>query len=521
MGEKVKRFCLRGIAAIGLAISLFLVFYSWRYTEVMGTESENLSTVKDNIWKHLLVFVLIFLVSWMLGAVGERLSDKCIGILAMFAAGAVMCICIWIAINANCYPVGDQYHVYNGAVSMARGEFPESKIGEYLSVYSFQYGPIFIFSLLYRLARTDSWLVVHIVQAMCMGGTVYMGYKVLRLLFHSKRAEVIYLCNMLLFFPMYLYSMFIYGECIGILFSEIAIYLILKAKRMMRYTMWKRSALYLMGVGAMTVAYVSRSALLIFMIAIFICEGLDAVFDKKWLVVILLSSILIVPLIGQNSLFYEIGKKTGITLDHALPMDLVVAMALQGNSLDEKIPGSYNEYNWNTFVSVNYDVEKASELAKKSIMESISAWSKNPKEMVAFFKRKAVSQWNEPTYGAFTMTRYMLEPQKWVTEIYYGKWNERIRSFLNQYQVAIYFGVLGYYIRLLQGKKEVEEYLLGLILIGGFLFSLIWETKSRYVFPYMFVAVWCATVGMKWYIEIAMSVAERWKRKRRGGATNE
>ena len=147
MGEKVKRFCLRGIAAIGLAISLFLVFYSWRYTEVMGTESENLSTVKDNIWKHLLVFVLIFLVSWMLGAVGERLSDKCIGILAMFAGGAVMCICIWIAINANCYPVGDQYHVYNGAVSMARGEFPESKIGEYLSVYSFQYGPIYIFSL--------------------------------------------------------------------------------------------------------------------------------------------------------------------------------------------------------------------------------------------------------------------------------------------------------------------------------------------------------------------------------------
>lgn len=389
MGEKVKRFCLKGIAAIGLTISLFLVFYSWRYTEVMGTESENLSTVKDNIWKHLLVFVLIFLVSWMLGAVGERLSDKCIGILAMFAGGAVMCICIWIAINANCYPVGDQYHVYNGAVSMARGEFPESKIGEYLSVYSFQYGPIFIFSLLYRLARTDSWLVVHIVQAMCMGGTVYMGYKVLRLLFHSKRAEVIYLCNMLLFFPMYLYSLFIYGECIGILFSEIAIYLILKAKRMMRYTMWKGSALYLMGVGAMTVAYVSRSALLIFMIAIFICEGLDAAFDKKWLVVILLSSILIVPLIGQNSLFYEIGKKTGITLDHALPMDLVVAMALQGNSLDEKIPGSYNEYNWNTFVSVNYDVEKASELAKKKYYGEYFRLVKKSQRNGGVFKRKA------------------------------------------------------------------------------------------------------------------------------------
>ena len=342
-----------------------------------------------------------------------------------------------------------------------------------------------------------------------------MGYKILRLLFHSKKTEVIYLCNVLLFFPMYLYSMFIYGECIGILFSEIAIYLILKAKRMMNYTRWKGIALYLMGAGAMTIAYVSRSALLIFMIAIFICEGLGAAFDKKWLVVILLSSILIVPVIGQKSLFYEIGKKSGTILDHALPMDLVVAMALQGKSTDEKIPGSYNEYNWNTFVSVNYDVEKASELAKKSIMESISAWLKNPKEMVAFFKKKAVSQWNEPTYGAFTMTRYMLEPKEWVTEIYYGKWNERIRNFLNQYQSAIYFGVLGYYIQLLQGKKKEEEYLLGLILIGGFLFSLIWETKSRYVFPYMFVAVWCATVGMKWYIEIVRSVAERWKRKRK------
>ena len=70
---------------------------------------------------------------------------------------------------------------------------------------------------------------------------------------------------------------------------------------------------------------------------------------------------------------------------------------------------------------------------------------------------------------------------------------------MNQLQNVIYIGVLFYYIYLAKHKRQEWEYFLGLVLIGEVLFSLLWEAKSRYVFPYIVIALPAAAMGY-WYL---------------------
>ena len=41
-----------------------------------------------------------------------------------------------------------------------------------------------------------------------------------------------------------------------------------------------------------------------------------------------------------------------------------------------------------------------------------------------------------------------------------------------------------------------------IILVGGVLFSLLWEAKTRYIFPYMIYMLPCAAIGLTKTAEI-------------------
>ena len=165
------------------------------------------------------------------------------------------------------------------------------------------------------------------------------------------------------------------------------------------------------------------------------------------------------------------------------------------------MPGQYNAYNWSTFSDCGFDREISSEVGRNYILGRVKEWIENPGQMILFFKTKLLNQWNEPSYGAFTVTRFMNEPEKWVTTLYYGDTYEMLYNTLDCLQSTVYILVLIYFVYLLIGKVSKNEegertgvihpanYLPGLVIIGGILFSAIWEAKSRYVYPYMVIAM--------------------------------
>lgn len=108
-------------------------------------------------------------------------------------------------------------------------------------------------------------------------------------------------------------------------------------------------------------------------------------------------------------------------------------------------------------------------------------------------------QWIEPTYCSFNQTRYQYRPQGWVEDLYTGQANERALAFLNRFQGMVYLAVFGYYLRILLGKLKGVQVLPGIIFLGGFFITILWEAKSRYVYPYIVMILPSAACSMEYY----------------------
>lgn len=67
---------------------------------------------------------------------------------------------------------------------------------------------------------------------------------------------------------------------------------------------------------------------------------------------------------------------------------------------------------------------------------------------------------------------------------------------MNGYQLLIYGSVLAFVIVGLKKRCPLERYLLLIAVFGGFLFSVLWEGKARYVYPYFLMMIPYASVGV-------------------------
>jgi hypothetical protein len=180
-----------------------------------------------------------------------------------------------------------------------------------------------------------------------------------------------------------------------------------------------------------------------------------------------------------------------------------IAMGLQENEDSELIPGSYNGFNQDPYIECGYDSSRASEIAKEAIKESLSNWMKHPDEMLSFFRRKIMCQWNNPDYGAFYYTHYMEEPEEWLYNLYFDdEVNGRAIKFLDNYQLMFYVACALFFLMLFRKNKKPELLLPGLILVGEFMLSLIWESSSRYVYPCIVICMPCAAAGLTYVTNI-------------------
>lgn len=508
--KKLSDFCLRVIAGIGTVLFLFLAFYSVRYTARMYTENEDLTVIRNAEWKNFFFLIVVLFCAWMFSK-ARFLTQKVVHILAVIVSVFLVGALFLLVKDAHVYAISnDQLHVYLAAVKMVSGDFFEYHQGEYFGVYPFQLGLAFIYSLFYRLVGGEAPEVVQYVHAVCVGITVYAGFRITRELFHSVAAECVYLLASLLFVPMYLYTLFMYGETISVCGTVLAILFwtisnrstqlfvegqIETGVKLKKYVCWICCAV------ALSISYIARPSVIIVWIAMFIIQVLIFFKNKKVVPLIMILVVLLIPLAGQKAILSSIENKTGVQFEYAMPNELLVAMGLQGDVAAGEVPGQYNAYTWSTFSECGFDREISSEVGRDYILGRVKEWIENPGQMILFFKTKLLNQWNEPSFGVFTVTRFMNEPKRWVTNLYYGDTYEMLYNTLDRLQSTVYILVLIYFVYLLIGKvsKNAEgericviqpaNYLPGLVIIGGILFSAIWEAKSRYVYPYMVIAM--------------------------------
>ena len=121
----------------------------------------------------------------------------------------------------------------------------------------------------------------------------------------------------------------------------------------------------------------------------------------------------------------------------------------------------------------------------------------DPAYAVNFYKRKIFSQWNAPMYQCIVMNNHIEGTQSaLVQSIYQGTGNRILTGYMNIYQLVIYGGVLVFLAVALKKRHPLESYPLLIAVFGGFLFSVLWEAKARYVYPYFLMMIPYAAMGI-------------------------
>ena len=133
--------------------------------------------------------------------------------------------------------------------------------------------------------------------------------------------------------------------------------------------------------------------------------------------------------------------------------------------------------------------ETADEKHKEEIKERLTYFSQNIGYAFSFYTMKLASTWAENTYSAVRNNmRNNEDPLQNITDpiLFYQK-------------VLLIITCLCSLIVLIQNRKNLTLDILFLItiFIGGFAFHILWETKSRYIIPYIVVLIPIASIYIK------------------------
>lgn len=519
--EKLQRICGRIIVGLGILMFGYLVFYAWTSSARIHASSEIVVWSEDRIWKNLLFTSGVLAACAGIGALAHRASDKALQAAAVVISLAVALGCGILAGAAHSYPSADQIYVYEAAENFFSGDYTNIQTEWYFNACPYQLGLGLLYGILMRISGGNSYSVLYYAQAVCAGVTVYASFEMARELFQCKKTAAITLMCSVFFLPMYLYTLYIYGETFGVCFAMLGMLFWLRAnngklrKRAVTVLYWVLSGLCL------ALCYTARLALIIVLIAMVVTGALYVLTGRqqdgkmRWGCPALTVLLLLLTLGSQKLAVAYMEHQADVELADGIPAILTVAMGIQDETENENGtgPGSYNAYNLWLYFGSGFDGESASSEAFLNIKQTLYRWSRDPAYMIGYMNQKVLNQWNEATCGGFYMTALQQEPEEWVTDLYTGAAGDKWYAFLNLYQGMIYVMLLIYFVILLKKKEHIFCFLPALLLLGEFCFSMIWEAKSRYIYPYIVMAIPCAAWSLTYCAGKITGGIRKWRKK--------
>lgn len=491
--QKTEPFCTRLFNLLCLLLFVFLfgisLTSSWLNHEV---DDEFVYFTKDSLLGNLFALVLIlsglFLLARLLQKVSHRLP---MNLLALGTSVLAVCISLYWVQSSGTYPRADQEFIWEQAQLFNAGDFSGLEPGGYVAIYQQQLGIITILRICDHLApllHTEGWQLFQLFSALTTGLLVYAGFRIVTLITNVHHtAELLYLLLALVCAPMYLYTSFVYGESSSTAFSMLAAWMFLECCKAPRF-----SCLIGLYVSAVLALLLRTNTIIIFIAfsIVVLIQLLQKATLRKGVVALALLLAMFTPTGLTNALY---GDK--IPEDSkSMPAILFIAM---GTNDDVPNAGWYNSYSYLLYQDCNYDPQTAFEGARGYLVGFWARCRENPAYAVDFYNRKISSQWNAPMYQCIFMnSRVEGEQTALVQSLYEGEGNQRLTDFMNIYQSLIYGGVLAFTIFALRKRYPLEHHLLLIAVFGGFLFSILWEAKARYVFPYFLIMIPYAAAGI-------------------------
>lgn len=490
--ERLARFL--GLCAMALFVLLLVLVtlgaLSTTASSVVANNRMNqeVTLARDGLWSLALTAVLLPVLAAVHAFLQRRAGRRAFAAaLALWTAAA---LCFVLAVGL--LPRADSALVIDAAKRFAAGDFSPLE-GEYFSRVSYQLGICLPLEGLARLLPgLDLNLLMQalncVISAALMALLCGLAGEMMGDARTSGAAALLYLA----FVPMLLFNMFVYGVLPMLLLCVLAMRCFARCAK----TGERRfGVLYALLIGA---AAALKPNAMIVMLALLICAAVHALQRKDGFLLLCaaLSAALCFALPAGVVRLYEL--RAGVTLAPDTGMLLRLAMGMQDSVI---AAGWYNgviEEYWP--LSVTPEMEKAAAL--EMLAARLREFAADPAGAWAFFKEKCLTQWAEPSYdilwygaacgkgGRFNgLAHAIFRDGSGVRALLAG--------YMNIFQQAAYvLALIGTCGMIREKRTEAVQLMLPVTVLGGFLYHMLFEAKSQYIYPYMLLLLPLAARGL-------------------------
>lgn len=450
--------------------------------------NQQVTLTRDGFGGLALTAALLPVLSALYGFVRRRAGRRAFAAaLALWTAAA---LCFVLAVGL--LPRADSALVIEAAKRFAAGDFSPLE-GEYFSRVSYQLGICLPLEGLARLLPgLDLNLLMQALNCVISAALMALLCGLAGGLSGDARTSGAAALLYLAFVPMLLFNMFVYGVLPMLLLCVLAMRCFARCAR----TGERRfGVLYALLIGA---AAALKPNAMIVMLALLICAAVHALQRKDGFLLLCaaLSVVLCFALPAGVIRLYEL--RAGVTLAPDTGMLLRLAMGMQDSMI---AAGWYNgviEEYWP--LSVTPEMEKAAAL--EMLAARLREFAADPAGAWAFFKEKCLTQWAEPSYdilwygavcgksGRFNgLAHAIFRDGSPVRALLAG--------YMNIFQQAAYvLALIGTCGMIKEKRTEAVQLMLPVTVLGGFLYHMLFEAKSQYIYPYMLLLLPLAAAGM-------------------------
>lgn len=376
-------------------------------------------------------------------------------------------------------PVADQKLVADSASQINQGDYSSLDVHSYgyLAAHQNQLGMVSLLRVLFFLFGDGNYLSFQILNAiLAVLGIGWCGARIVQQIWESEDTTLWYETLYLTALPILIYVPYLYNDLLSTSLVMIAAALFLDSS----------FPKHVLSFFVLALAVSLRHNALIPAIAF----ALAILFSRKYrLNSRLLQIACLAALIWGLNWLIRLPYREALKGVSSIPAIAYVAMGMQGRG------GGYNGFNAQVYWNSGGDPDLIQERCLEVMDKSIADWKANPDLFRTFLRFKFQSQWNAPAYECLQMVLYTSNGSSaLVASLQNGLLRRLLQSFLKGFELFYYPALTAGVLAL--RKKDGQNSVLAYTIFGGFLFSMIWEAKSRYILPYMVYGLTIACFGL-------------------------
>ncbi|MCM1099943.1 MAG: hypothetical protein NC079_06415 [Clostridium sp.] len=496
----ISLFCLLCIPVF-TALFGFSMLLSWVNVEFWNefVYMRQDSVVGNLLWMGIALLFLAAVVK-LCEIAGKRCRTDWVAL-----AVSIVCalISIWWVYTSGTVPQGDQANICNYAMDLDNGDISCLQQGAYVANCRQQLGLITFVRILHKIAGGDNYYEgFQYFSALMVFVMVFSGYQIVkRITRDDRKTEIIYLLFMLFCVPMYGYAPFVYGEVCSTAAVFLGAWLLLSC--MENFHWWKLAAL----AGVCGFALQTRLNSLVPLIGFLIVVLVKMIAKPCRQTAAAGIAILAGLLLSQAAIT---GMYARYIPEDSKPIPSILYIVMGTHDQIQGAPGWYDAYNVELYREMNWDPDAAGAAASKDLAAFAQKCVRDPGYALDFYTEKMNVQWNAPMYQCIVANNAF--GKDWtplIESVYEGQIGIFLEKFMNIGQLLLYGGVLFLLLAWRDRWDRIENYVLLIGVYGGFLFSLLWEAKPRYVFPYMLLMIPYAAAGIARLLKLVRALISR------------